>query len=111
MTMVRAAIVAALFVFAMVSPLAAQDVILRSYDGDVEISGNLLGFDGEFYRLDTVYGELTVDGSGVACEGPGCPNLENFVAQVVFSGAPTIGKVLMPALIEAFAIRGDYTVT
>jgi len=111
MTMVRAAIIAALFVFTMVLPVAAQDVTLRSYDGDVEISGNLLGFDGEFYRLDTIYGELTVDGSGVACEGPGCPNLENFVARLVFSGAPTIGKVLMPALIEAFAIRGDYDLT
>lgn len=111
MTKVRAAIVAALFVFASVVPVAAQDVTLRSYDGDVEISGNLLGFDGEFYRLDTVYGELTVDGSGVACDGPGCPNLENFVARLAFSGAPTIGKVLMPALIEAFAIRGDYDVT
>ncbi|MDT8326096.1 MAG: phosphate ABC transporter substrate-binding/OmpA family protein [Roseovarius sp.] len=111
MTMVRAAIFAALSFFAIVSPVAAQDVTLRSYDGDVEISGNLLGFDGEFYRLDTIYGELTVDGSGVACEGPGCPNLENYVARLVFSGAPTIGKVLMPALIEAFAIRGDYDVT
>lgn len=86
----------------------AQDVTLKSHDGDVEISGNLLGFDGEFYRVDTIYGELTVDGSGVLCEGPGCPNLENYIARVTFSGAPTVGRVLMPALIEAFAIRGNY---
>ncbi|MEO3414629.1 phosphate ABC transporter substrate-binding/OmpA family protein [Roseovarius sp. CAU 1744] len=86
----------------------AQDVTLKSHDGDVEISGNLLGFDGEFYRVETIYGELTVDGSGVLCEGPGCPNLEDYIARVTFSGAPTVGRVLMPALIEAFAIRGDY---
>lgn len=89
-------------------PLLAQDVTLRSHRGDVEISGNLMGFDGEFYRVDTVYGELTVDGSGVICEGPGCPDLEAYVARLVFSGAPTIGRVLMPALIEAFAIREGY---
>ncbi|EAQ24560.1 substrate-binding domain-containing protein [Roseovarius sp. 217] len=115
MTKMRAAILAALsfiMAFVMVPGRAlAQDVTLRSHDGSVEISGNLLGFDGEFYRVDTIYGELTVDGSGVGCEGPGCPDLEHYVARLVFSGAPTIGRVLMPALIEAFAIRGDYDVT
>lgn len=43
----------------------AQDVVLTSRDGAIELSGTLLGFNGEFYRVDTVYGELTVDGSGV----------------------------------------------
>lgn len=105
------AILAALFAGFIAGPGAAQDVILRSHDGDVEISGNLLGFDGEFYRVDTIFGELTVDGSGVDCEGPGCPDLEAFVARLVFSGAPTIGRILMPALIEAFAIRESYDVT
>ncbi|GAW34523.1 hypothetical protein RA2_01572 [Roseovarius sp. A-2] len=111
MTALRAAILAALSLWVMAIPVTAQDVTLRSHDGDVEISGNLLGFDGEFYRVDTVYGELTVDGSGVACDGPGCPNLEAYVARLVFSGAPTVGRVLMPALLEAFAIRGEYVLT
>lgn len=108
MTIVRAALVAALYLFCLVGTVAAQDVTLISRDGDVEISGNLLGFDGEFYRVQTIYGELTVDGSGVRCEGPGCPNLESYVARVGFSGAPTIGRVLMPALLEAFALRYQY---
>jgi len=38
----------------------AQDVVLTSRDGSIEISGTLLGFNGEFYRVETVYGELTV---------------------------------------------------
>lgn len=101
----------ALLVLCLGSPLLAQDVTLRALSGDVEISGNLMGFDGEFYRIDTVYGELTVDGSGVICEGPGCPDLDSYVARLVFSGAPTIGRVLMPALIEAFAIRDGYELT
>lgn len=110
MAIVRAAIFAALLLFSFVPTARAQDVTLISRDGDVEISGNLVGFDGEFYRVDTVYGELTVDGSGVVCEGPGCPDLEAFVARVTFSGAPTVGRVLMPALIEAFSIRNSFQV-
>ncbi len=105
MASLRAAIFAALTVCCTCMPAAAQDVTLTSRDGAVEISGNLQGFDGEFYRVDTIYGELTVDGSGVLCEGPGCPNLNAYVAEVSMSGAPTIGRVLMPALIEAFALR------
>jgi phosphate transport system substrate-binding protein len=109
MALRRAACLAALFLLSFVHVAVAQDVTLTSRDGAVEISGNLIGFDGEFYRVDTVYGELTVDGSGVLCEGPGCPDLEAFIARVTFSGAPTVGRVLMPALLEAFAIRNDLT--
>ena len=105
MAIIRAATLAALFFLAGVNFAVAQDVTLTSRDGNVEISGNLLGFDGEFYRVDTVYGELTVDGSGVLCDGPGCPDLEDFIARVTLSGAPGVGRVLMPALIEAFAVR------
>ena len=108
MTTLRAAVFAALFLFVIPTWAAAQDVTLTSRDGSVEIAGNLLGFDGEFYRVDTIYGELTVDGSGVLCEGPGCPDLEAFIAKVTLSGSPTVGRILMPALLEAFAIRNDY---
>lgn len=106
----RAAIFAALFVFTAAHAMA-QDVTLTSRDGKVELIGTLLGFDGEFYRLQTEYGELTVDGSGVNCEGPGCPNLQDFVAEVMLSGSATMGAVLMPALIDAFAQRNGYTVS
>lgn len=104
----RAAGLAAALSCALAGPVGAQDVTLRSHDGSVEIDGDLLGFDGEFYRVGTAYGELTVDSSGVTCEGPGCPDLEAFVARLVASGAPAIGRVLMPALLEAFAIREGY---
>lgn len=104
-----AAFCAALFLSAVTlpAPAQAQDVVLTSLDGAVEIEGTLRGFDGEFYRLDTVYGEITVDASGVACAGPGCPNLTGFVAEMRVSGAATMGRVLMPALIEAFALRNN----
>lgn len=110
MNCARAAVIAALCLSVAATWAPAQDVTLTSRDGDVEISGNLLGFDGEFYRLETIYGELTVDGSGVDCAGPGCPSLESYVARARFSGAATVGRVLLPALIEAFAIREGYVI-
>ncbi|MFD0910928.1 phosphate ABC transporter substrate-binding/OmpA family protein [Ruegeria arenilitoris] len=88
----------------------AQDITLTSHDGKVEITGNLLGFDGEFYRVDTQFGELTVDGSGVTCDGPACPNLIDFVAEVHFSGASVMAESLLPALIEGFAQRENLNV-
>ena len=110
MNLARVAVIAALFISGFVSDALAQDVTLTSRDGNVEISGDLLGYDGEFYRVQSTFGELTIDGSGVLCSGPGCPNLENYVARVTLSGAPTAGRVLIPALIEAFAIRHGYAV-
>ncbi len=101
----RAAFFAALFFFGFVQTALAEDVTLRSRDGAIELTGTLLGFDGEFYRIETRYGELTVDGSGVLCEGPGCPSLTDYVAELSVSGSATVGRVLMPALIESFALK------
>ena len=114
MRQVRAAIIAALFIPGALSGLLfptsaqAQDVTLRSRDGGIELSGTMLGFDGEFYRIDSRYGELTVDASGVLCEGVGCPSLTDFVAELRISGAATMGELLMPALVESFAQRNGY---
>ncbi|WP_136636143.1 substrate-binding domain-containing protein [Pseudooceanicola onchidii] len=109
MAILRAAFCAALFILTG-SLAGAQDVTLSSRDGSVTIRGMLLSFDGEFYRVDTEYGELTVDGSGVTCDGPACPNLQAFVAELVISGAATTGEVLLPALIEGFGRRNGYAI-
>lgn len=110
MNALRAALCAALFLLSGLLPALAQDVTLYSRDGSIEIGGTLLGYDGEFYRVETIYGEITVDGSGVLCEGVGCPNLDTFVAEVGISGSATMGRVLMPALLEAFAAREGYDI-
>ena len=96
---------AALFLMVNGAAVRADDVTLRSQDGAIELSGTLLGFDGQYYRVQTQYGELTVDGSGVLCEGPGCPSLTDFVAELSISGSSTIGEVMMPALVEGFALQ------
>ena len=108
MKFLRAASCAALFLLLLPFAVAAEDVTLTSRDGSIELSGDLLGYDGEFYRIDTDYGVLTVDGSGVTCDGPGCPQLGAYVARLTFSGAPEMADVLLPALIEGFALRRGY---
>ncbi|MDG4647035.1 phosphate ABC transporter substrate-binding/OmpA family protein [Roseibacterium sp. SDUM158017] len=82
---------------------AAQDVELRSFDGTVELEGNLVAYDGAYYQIDTVYGLLTVSAEGVSCAGPGCPDLTSFVAEARISGAATVAEGLLPELIDAFA--------
>lgn len=109
MKRMRAAIFAALLIWTGTGPGWAEDVTLTSRDGSVEISGDLLSYDGEFYRVETVYGVLTVDGSGVLCDGPGCPDIASFVAEFTVSGSRTMGEVLMPALVESFAARSGYS--
>ncbi|KIC40877.1 cell envelope biogenesis protein OmpA [Ruegeria sp. ANG-S4] len=102
MTFLRAALAALIGVVAPLGAIA-QDITLTSHDGKVEVVGTLLGYDGEFYRLDTQFGELTIDGSGVTCDGPACPNLIDFVAEVHFAGSSVMAETLLPALIHGFA--------
>ncbi|MEM7089958.1 MAG: phosphate ABC transporter substrate-binding/OmpA family protein [Pseudomonadota bacterium] len=110
MAILRAA-AAALCSVTMAAMAVAQDITLTSHDGQVEVTGNLLSFDGEFYRVDTQFGELTIDGSGVTCDGPACPNLTDFVAEVRFSGASVMAETVLPALIIGFARRDGLTAT
>lgn len=104
----RAAILAALVLWGWGCAGWAGDVTLTSRDGRITLSGNLLAYDGEFYRVDTIYGELTVDGGAVTCSGPGCPDLAALVAELRIAGERRPGAVLLPALIEAFAARSGY---
>lgn len=110
MALLRAAALAVLFTMALIVPSLAQDVTLTSRDGKMSIDGTLLSYDGEFFRVDTVYGALTLDGTGVTCAGVGCPNLETFVAEVSIAGSRTMGAVLLPAVVEMFAEQSGFSV-
>lgn len=95
-----AALIAALSVSGAVQ---AQDVTLSARDGGLDLAGTLLGFDGEFYWIDTAYGPLTVDAEGVICDGPGCPDLTAPRATIRFVGEADAGARLVPPLVAAFA--------
>ena len=106
----RAAVIAVLFTIAMLGSAAAQDVTLTSRDGTVSVTGTLLSYDGEFFRVKTVYGALTLDGTGVTCAGIGCPNLEAYVAEFSIAGSRAMGGTLLPALVEMFAEQSSMMV-
>ncbi len=87
----------------LAAPAVAQDATLTSRDGSLTLAGNLLGYDGEVYRLDTRYGVLTVAAAGVICEGPACPGLSAPLTAMRFTGAEEPALRLLPGLLEAFA--------
>lgn len=104
----RAAItVAALILAASAQTAPAQDVELRSFDGTVELEGNLIAYDGAYYQIETVYGPITVSAEGVSCAGPGCPDLTSFIAEAYIAGAATVAEGLLPDLLSAFAEQQD----
>ena len=90
--------------FLITGSAAAQDVTLVAREGGIVLTGSLQGFDGEFYRIDTSYGMLTVDAQGVICEGPACPDLIAPKAVIRLTGAPDVGASLLPGLFRAFAV-------
>ncbi|OYU38151.1 MAG: hypothetical protein CFE33_17460 [Pseudorhodobacter sp. PARRP1] len=92
-------------VFAALLPCSAvaQDVTLTSRDGALSVAGTLQGYDGEFFRIDSAYGPLTLDASGVICDGPACPDLTAPKAVIRLVGEADAGAALLPPLIVAFA--------
>jgi phosphate transport system substrate-binding protein len=108
----RTILLAALAAIFFAAPGArAEDVTLTSRDNTIQVTGSLLQYDGEFYRVDTDYGVLTLEAQGVRCDGPGCPDPGAWVAEITISGARTIAEALMPHLIEAFALSRGLAVT
>ncbi len=107
--MLRFAAMIAAFLFP--GAALAQDVTLIAREGGIVLSGILQGFDGEFYRIDTAYGPLTVDAQGVICDGPACPDLIAPKATLRFVGAPDAGAALIPPLFAAFARSRGLTYT
>ena len=80
--------------------VAAQDITLSSQDGSISMSGDLLNYDGHFYRIDTEFGPLTIDGAHVTCEGPACPNIFEFTPNIQISTHdPLIARVLHSSIL------------
>ncbi len=86
----------------------AQDITLTARDGALALTGSLLGYDGEFYTIKTSYGVLTVDGQGVICDGPGCPDLIAPRARIRIVGDADAGTALILPLFQAFAANRGY---
>lgn len=94
-------------VLALCFPLAvsAGSVVLTTLDGSLSLEGELESYDGEFFRVKTAFGSLTMDGGNVSCQGPGCPDPKDMVARARISGPADMIHRLMPPLLEVFAER------
>ncbi|MEJ6405067.1 phosphate ABC transporter substrate-binding/OmpA family protein [Yoonia sp. 2307UL14-13] len=88
---------------ALATSLAADPVILRSTDGTTNLNGDLIGFDGEYYLLNTELGDLRVAADRVTCDGAGCPTVETVSADTIAGGSDTVAEGLMPLLLAGFA--------
>ncbi len=72
-----AAVFAAHFVCA--GSLAAQDVVFRSVDEGVAVSGRFVAFDGENATVATAAGLVTFRAVGMTCDSANCPDLVEYV--------------------------------
>jgi phosphate transport system substrate-binding protein len=84
-------------------PLAAQDVTLTSLDGQVRLSGQLIGVADGAYTLRGQFGEVQVAIDKMRCEGTACPALPAPVTSLAIAGSDTIGEELMPLLLSGLA--------
>ncbi|HIP23695.1 MAG TPA: hypothetical protein EYG79_08915 [Rhodobacteraceae bacterium] len=90
----------------------AESVTLHSLDESASMTGNLIGFDGEIYQLETAIGTMALSVSQVTCEGADCPDLMAGLSAFTIAGSNSIGLQMMPAMIEAYAFElgGDLEV-
>jgi len=84
----------------------ANDVQLRSTDGTMNLTGELVSFEDGIYKIRTELGQLSVSGSQFSCEGAACPTL-SAEAEVAIAGSDAIGQGLMPLLMSGFAATMD----
>lgn len=92
--------VCAAVLWAAVSALAEPVVIER---GALTVTGDVLGFDGTFLRLQTEAGEVTLRYDPAQCRGALCPEVADFVPALVVAADARLADVLLPALIEGYA--------
>ena len=90
------------------APATADDVTLSARNGGITLSGSLVAYDGEVYKINTAYGLLTVNGQGVICSGPGCPDLIAPRALIRIVGDTGAAETLITPLLAAFAAGQGY---
>ncbi len=83
---------------------SAQPVTLTAIDGELALTGELRRFDGRFYQIETEFGLVTVAGDRVLCTGTACPG-DNETTGFALTVDAHLARVLVPALVEAFAAQ------
>ncbi len=98
---------ALLVLFLLTAPPAAHalsdSISLTTLDGSLTVEGRLVSFDGELFRVETAFGQVTLDGGNVTCRGSGCPDSDAMVARTVITGPPVLLRELVAPLVSGFA--------
>lgn len=89
---------------ALAFPALADPITLTGRSSDIVIEGELRGFDGEFYEVETDLGVLTVDARTVTCAGTDCPAPADMMAEFSLVGSGELTSVMLPNLLEAFSL-------
>ncbi|RVT82084.1 cell envelope biogenesis protein OmpA [Rhodobacteraceae bacterium CCMM004] len=84
---------------------AAEEVTLTARGGGLSVTGEIVDYDGEFYRIDSPYGVVTLDAATVICSGAACPGDGPPAVDLTVSGSAHLVDALMPPLVETFAAR------
>ena len=85
----------------------AEPVSLRSADGTIELTGELVGFNDGNYVIATDLGELTISSRRVRCVGEACPEIGTDEIEIRMTGSDTIATGLMPLLASGYATFVD----
>ncbi len=107
MTLIRSLL--ALAAISATVPVWASEahVTLSSPDSGLVVEGDLIEQRGEFFRVLTEYGAVTLDAGGLVCEGSGCPPAENRVVRSGIAGPSDLLTELLAPLLEGFAKSRD----
>ncbi len=80
----------------------SEQVVLRSLDGSISITGDLVKFEDGIYSINSAVGTMGIAAALVECEGPGCPAPEELVSEFKISGASSLGERLLPELLFGY---------
>ncbi len=89
----------------------AQQVTLRTVDGQSSMQGVLLPGEADVFVIETAVGIMRISKSDVECLGAACPVIVRQPADVIVHGSDTIGDKLFPLLVQGYAEALNATVT
>jgi len=89
------------------STAVTAEIRLRSGDGSVDIVGDLVRFEDNFFVIQSEMGELRLSADTVACEGADCPAGVELSPYLTVAGSDTLADNLIPLLVEGFAAEAD----
>ena len=93
------------------STVIAEEVVLKSTDGNFTLTGELLGFDGGLYTLKSVFGEVSIRADEVECFGDDCLKFTPVEREFGIAGLEILTKSLLPSLLIEYGSEAGYQVS